>query len=429
MVKKSIGKMAAAAAVGVFALGGTAFADTQVNWIGHSGTHTAGSPYTPQNGAGAANGGTGWISTDTRQPTGTYSNLSVWPIDGTGPSAGGSIIKMVPGPNPNEGGAVDFPLYGPGSVFLDSENKATLAYRKFQNFNSATNTVTGFGQIDSTFTANFGWMRPAGGATAEVGFKISGYAPDLQDVYTGASANTQVRAEDEWNYIFVWEPVYQTQAELDDGSEPWTTGTATTGYAVEDWKNEEVTWTKGNFWAQYRTGGFSSDFTFNQSLEDKLTVGTSNLPTAIVNAINAAGSTVTGFEFGIGSGSTRNAYVSHFQSSLLNGNELYNFGPLLGDANLDGTVNGLDLSAMASNFGTSGNVWAGGDFNADGNVNGLDLSILASNWNVANPNVPASSGGVSFDEALAAVGLGGIPEPSSMLLLGAGAMLMLRRRR
>lgn len=47
-----------------------------------------------------------------------------------------------------------------------------------------------------------------------------------------------------------------------------------------------------------------------------------------------------------------------------------------GDANLDNSVDLLDLSALASSFGSEGG-WKNGDFNDDGNVDLLDLSILA----------------------------------------------------
>src|ERR1700677_2610961 len=55
---------------------------------------------------------------------------------------------------------------------------------------------------------------------------------------------------------------------------------------------------------------------------------------------------------------------------------------LLGDANLDGKVNGIDFNLLATNFNqavTDG--WDKGDFNYDGKVNGIDFNLLAENFN------------------------------------------------
>ncbi|QDU71531.1 PEP-CTERM sorting domain-containing protein [Mucisphaera calidilacus] len=81
-------------------------------------------------------------------------------------------------------------------------------------------------------------------------------------------------------------------------------------------------------------------------------------------------------------------------------------GTLFGDANLDQTVDLLDLSALASNFeGTAG--WAGGNFNTDTSVDLLDLSTLASNFNQSAPTVP---------------------EPTALVMLTIGAATIARRR-
>ena len=53
---------------------------------------------------------------------------------------------------------------------------------------------------------------------------------------------------------------------------------------------------------------------------------------------------------------------------------------LHGDANLDGTVNALDLNALALNWQQSVIGWCAGDFTADGIVNSQDLNQLALNW-------------------------------------------------
>ena len=74
---------------------------------------------------------------------------------------------------------------------------------------------------------------------------------------------------------------------------------------------------------------------------------------------------------------------------------------LLGDANLDGTVNFADLLKLAQNYGASAGTWAVGDFNADRMVNIADLSLteqqygaseedFAAAWALARSLVPLS---------------------------------------
>jgi hypothetical protein len=85
---------------------------------------------------------------------------------------------------------------------------------------------------------------------------------------------------------------------------------------------------------------------------------------------------------------------------------LAEYGSLPGDANLDGTVDLIDLSTLASNFDTAGSGWSTGDFNGDNAVDLIDLSTLASN----------------FDQSAPAV-----PEPATAALLGLAALALRRR--
>jgi len=57
---------------------------------------------------------------------------------------------------------------------------------------------------------------------------------------------------------------------------------------------------------------------------------------------------------------------------------------LLGDANLDGKVNGIDFNLMATNYNQAvTNGWDEGDFNYDGKVNGIDFNLMSANFNQA----------------------------------------------
>ena len=87
--------------------------------------------------------------------------------------------------------------------------------------------------------------------------------------------------------------------------------------------------------------------------------------------------------------------------------ELASGNPYLrGDANLNGTVDGIDYLAWNENKFTSLPDWCGGDFNADGIIDGLDFLL----WN--------DNKFTSADVAAQ------VPEPTCAWLLGVGLVLM-----
>jgi len=105
---------------------------------------------------------------------------------------------------------------------------------------------------------------------------------------------------------------------------------------------------------------------------------------------------------------------------------------LLGDANLDGKVNGVDFSLFATNFNdavTAG--WDRGDFDYSGTVNGSDFILLSENFNQFASQSSIAADDLTALDAFAAVnGLPvNVPEPTAaaMSLLGFG--LLHRRRR
>jgi hypothetical protein len=96
-----------------------------------------------------------------------------------------------------------------------------------------------------------------------------------------------------------------------------------------------------------------------------------------------------------------------------------------GDADLSGMVNFDDLLVVAKNYNKQDAAWFQGDFDYNGVVNFADLLLLAQNYGKAAPASPQFSS--DFDGAVAAA-FAAIPEPSSMMLLGVGAWVMLGRR-
>jgi hypothetical protein len=94
----------------------------------------------------------------------------------------------------------------------------------------------------------------------------------------------------------------------------------------------------------------------------------------------------------------------------------YNVGyTLLGDANLNGEVNGTDFSILSANFGQNVTDWQQGDSNYSGLVNGE-----TSTGDLAALNTFAAANGLTVE----------VPEPvTCSLLLIAGAGIMMRPRR
>jgi hypothetical protein len=105
---------------------------------------------------------------------------------------------------------------------------------------------------------------------------------------------------------------------------------------------------------------------------------------------------------------------------------------LLGDADLNGVVDGIDFSILAANFNKSVNGWDAGDFDYSGSVNGTDFSDLAANFN-RGVNGGSTSGDVAAVIAFAqANGLtipASVPEPATLGLLAMSSAAVLARRR
>jgi thiol-disulfide isomerase/thioredoxin len=110
----------------------------------------------------------------------------------------------------------------------------------------------------------------------------------------------------------------------------------------------------------------------------------------------AAQTPTNGLYYGLGYADGKDKVVS----GLISGQIEIKY-TLLGDANLDGLVNGSDFNILAANLNQSISGWDQGDFNYDGLVNAADFNDLSANFNqgVSGASVASSAAVVAAPAA------------------------------
>ena len=134
----------------------------------------------------------------------------------------------------------------------------------------------------------------------------------------------------------------------------------------------------------------------------------------------AADDAASGYSYGIGYADGADGVVAGLPSG-----EIEIMYTLLGDANLDGTVNAEDFTPFSTNLGQSG-MWDARGFQLRWNGQRRRLhAVLRQTW-ASPPLWPRAAGILESADGLS---LANVPEPASIGLLAVGGLCALRRRR
>jgi hypothetical protein len=111
----------------------------------------------------------------------------------------------------------------------------------------------------------------------------------------------------------------------------------------------------------------------------------------------------------VGSG---DSFVPNYISEIAcnSSEDIETFTPLGGDANMDGIVNEIDATILATNWGLLDASWAQGDFDGNGLINEGDTEILMRNWQQTS------------EISVYGTSPSAVPEPTAAVLLLLGSL-------
>jgi hypothetical protein len=207
--------------------------------------------------------------------------------------------------------------------------------------------------------------------------------------------------------------------------------------SIDTTTNSQVDIANHQLFIDYNSGS-DPIATIQSYLKSGFNGGNWNGPGIISSTVAAANANPNNPQYGIGFSDGADTINGHSIVSGLSSGEIEIKYTLLGDANLDGTVNGADFSILAANFGQGYTNWDQGNFLFTPAINGADFSALAHNFGQGDSGAAGtvSSADIAALDAFAtANGLSlptfaVVPEPAATgLFVLAGMGWMARRRR
>jgi fibronectin-binding autotransporter adhesin len=114
-------------------------------------------------------------------------------------------------------------------------------------------------------------------------------------------------------------------------------------------------------------------------------------------------------------------------SATLNDSDVLIKYTYYGDTDLNGEVDGTDYSRIDNGCLNNLTGWFNGDFNYDGVINGSDYTLIDNAFNTQGAQISAEL--ASATAQIAGSGTSAVPEPTTLGLLGIGAVGLLGRRR
>jgi fibronectin-binding autotransporter adhesin len=157
-----------------------------------------------------------------------------------------------------------------------------------------------------------------------------------------------------------------------------------------------------------------------------------NASSGVITSSMAAADTTHLTAVGIATG------LSFFEASPVSTSDVLLKYTYYGDANLDGKVDGSDYSLIDNSYEMEGwgngsptttiSGWYNGDFNYDGVVDGSDYTLMDNAFNSQGAQLSAEIASPTAELAPSG-GVSAVPEPTSLGLLGIGAIGLLGRRR